>query len=548
MQKEIIYIDVDDDITAIIGKLKTAKHEVVALVPPKRIGALQSAVNLRLLSRTASQNKKHLVIVTSNHALGSLAASAQIPVAKNLQSKPELAEIAALDIDEGEDIIDGTDLPDAKKVSDDELKAKTSTTALGATAAMQLDKAQPPVDGEVLAPVKVKKGSRVPNFDMFRRKLFLIIAAVVLLLCFLIWAIIFAPHATVILKTRTTDAAVNQPVSIGAALATDATKGTLKAETRHLKKEVSIPFDATGKKDVGEKATGKVNFSRQAMNSTTIPAGTELETSGGLVFVTDSTITVPASTFGPGCFPTACAGTASGTVTAAAGGSKYNSATGSLSGAPGGTTATFDDPTGGGTDKTITVVTQADVDSARQKINEQVGATQAKTDLAKQFGDSFVTLQDALDIDASGVTPTVKIDSEATNGKAALSGNVVFTMYGVSKDQLSTFLDTAINSQIDNKKEQRIYDNGTKTVKFTNIRKTDQTYGAGLSTNGKIGPIIDAEKVKSIAKGKTYGEVQSELNSINGVEEVDVKFSQFWVRSVPNNVNKISVEFILNDA
>ena len=47
MNKDIIYIDVEDDITAIIGKIKASKEKIVALVPPKRIGVLQSAVNLR---------------------------------------------------------------------------------------------------------------------------------------------------------------------------------------------------------------------------------------------------------------------------------------------------------------------------------------------------------------------------------------------------------------------------------------------------------------------------------------------------------------------
>ena len=50
MNKDIIYIDTEDDITAIIGKIKSSKENVVVLVPPKRTGVLQSAVNLRLLS------------------------------------------------------------------------------------------------------------------------------------------------------------------------------------------------------------------------------------------------------------------------------------------------------------------------------------------------------------------------------------------------------------------------------------------------------------------------------------------------------------------
>ena len=69
MNKDVIYIDVDDDVTAIIGKIKMAKEKIVALVPPKRAGALQSAVNLRLLDRMAKTSKKQLVLITNNQAL-----------------------------------------------------------------------------------------------------------------------------------------------------------------------------------------------------------------------------------------------------------------------------------------------------------------------------------------------------------------------------------------------------------------------------------------------------------------------------------------------
>ena len=78
MNKDVIYIDVDDDVTAIIGKIKKAKEKIVALVPPKRTGALQSAVNLRLLERMAKNDKKKLVLITNNQALVALAASAKI--------------------------------------------------------------------------------------------------------------------------------------------------------------------------------------------------------------------------------------------------------------------------------------------------------------------------------------------------------------------------------------------------------------------------------------------------------------------------------------
>jgi len=56
--KDTVYIDIDDDITAIIDKVEAAKNKVVALVLPKRSSVLQSIVNMRLLKRGADNSSK----------------------------------------------------------------------------------------------------------------------------------------------------------------------------------------------------------------------------------------------------------------------------------------------------------------------------------------------------------------------------------------------------------------------------------------------------------------------------------------------------------
>ena len=175
MAKDIIYIDVEDDITSIIGKVKASKEKIIALVPPKRVGILQSDVNLRLLKRNAAKQGKQLVLITNDAALLRLAGVTGIPVAKNLQSKPEIPEIPALAIDDN-DIIDGSDLP----VGEHEKTAKSSKHASSKKKAadsddlddINLDEDGTPPAKKSVAPSKVKK-SKVPNFDSFRKKLFI---------------------------------------------------------------------------------------------------------------------------------------------------------------------------------------------------------------------------------------------------------------------------------------------------------------------------------------------------------------------------------------
>ena len=68
MNKDVIYIEPEDDITDIISKLKSAEEKVVALVPPKNIGVMRSAVNTKLIAKTAKLNDKVAVIITAVQA------------------------------------------------------------------------------------------------------------------------------------------------------------------------------------------------------------------------------------------------------------------------------------------------------------------------------------------------------------------------------------------------------------------------------------------------------------------------------------------------
>jgi hypothetical protein len=61
--KDIIYIDVDDEITGIIDKIENSEHKVVALVLPKRTASLQSTVNMKLLARSAEAADKNPVLI-----------------------------------------------------------------------------------------------------------------------------------------------------------------------------------------------------------------------------------------------------------------------------------------------------------------------------------------------------------------------------------------------------------------------------------------------------------------------------------------------------
>src|SRR5579884_3157174 len=103
--KDTIYVDIDDEITGIIDKVKASDGKVVALVLPKRAGVFQSIVNMKLLKRAADESKKNLVLITSEAGLLPLAGASGIHVAKTLTSKPEIPAGPG-GFDDGEETVD----------------------------------------------------------------------------------------------------------------------------------------------------------------------------------------------------------------------------------------------------------------------------------------------------------------------------------------------------------------------------------------------------------------------------------------------------------
>ncbi len=560
MNKDVIYIDVEDDITAIIGKVKDSKEKIVALVPPKRIGVLQSAVNLRLLQRAATQSDKRMVLISNNSALTALAAAAKIPVAKNLQSKPELAEISALSVDNGDDIIDGAQLP----VGD--LARTADTNALGATAlsspleeaikdnAAELRlRAVPPTAGQALKKPRSKSG-KVPNFNQFRKKLVFGIAGGVLLLVFLVWAIFFAPSATVIITARTTDSSANAKVSLADTASTSLSNSTLKSVTQTMKKDVTANVTPTGSKEVGEKSKGQVTFQNcETPSSQSVAAGTKL-TVNGRNYTTQSAVSVPGGSGGfLGCSDPGVSDPV--TIVAADIGGEYNTPSGttfSVAGHSSGSSAAYfnaDAATDitGGSKKTVKVVSDADAQKAMDQLDQQ-STDDMKSDLKGKFNDTFVILDQSFKVDKGNPQVTPGVGQEVASGTATLSTTITYSLSGVAKADISQFLDDYFKEQIKGLDDRRVYDSGADKVSFTDVVLSGKGLTANLVATAKIGPKIEDQAVKDQAKGKRYGEIQSSIEAIQGVDNVDIKFWPFWVSTAPNDTKKINVEFNLNES
>lgn len=544
MQKDVLYIDVEDDITAIIGKVKGSKEKIVALVPPKRIGVLQSAVNLRLLFRAAQLEHKHLVLITNNQPLMALAAAAKIPVAKNLQSKPELAEIPALSVDNDDDIIDGANLPVGEHAGMGMDKDTETDSLIEGVNLDDTPKATPPAAGAKPGKPRIKSGIKVPSFDSFRKKLFIFGALGIALVAFLVWAIFFAGQATVVIDARTTKSEVKTSVAIGPTLSTDAEASTLKSVQMQDKQAATVEFDATGTEEVGEKATGTMEVERTSISSTpvTLPVGTAFS-SDNFTFLSTEAVVLDGTSIGPGGI---IQDSATIRVQAQAIGSEYNLSGRAYNVNVAGVSATGSAMTGG-SKRQIKVVTQSDVVKATTQLSA-LKQDDAKKKLQDKFDDNTIVIESSFQATPAAPQSTPAVGEELKEGKAKLTSEVAYTMSGVTKGDLSSYLKKALETQLDSD-EQRVYSDGLNDAKFTEFKQTNGNTTVALAATGRIGPKINDNEIKEMVKGKRFGEIQTELKKIEGVNDVETKFWPFWVNTVPDDTKKIKIEFkIQNDS
>lgn len=560
MNKDVVYIEPEDDITDIIARVKGAKQKLVALVPPKKIGVLRSAVNTKLIAKAAKSQEKVVVIVTTDPSLIKLAASAGIPVAKTLQSRPKIpSEIIEAEENSGEQVIEESDYDDEDAGADADKPATPAAMPKMSARPQKVDQeiSSDDIEKDSEKSDKKKKNSKIPSLEKYRKWIIAGGVAFVALIIFLVWAFAFAPAVSIAVAMRTTSNNFSENVTFvtknGDA---DPEKGIFYLEQQKLEKTSSVEFNATGEKNVGEKAKGSVSVSAY-LNTT---AGVPLRIVDGATFTHGDyvyTVTEGASVsytgsdkdcenFNEGNVSTkGCLKTAVAKVESTQSGSAYNigaydsgwSTNADMSVAKSYSIYNSSAFTGG-TDKTVTVVSESDFNSAKDKLTNE-GREDGRTELTKKFGDDMVVIDSSLDVSTSDPKSTPAVGEEVKSGeKPKVEATTTFIMYAVDKNALETFIKKKSESSV--AADQKIY--AITTPFFENFQKDGDKFTAKLKSSTQTGPKVTEEDVLEKSKGKKIGEVQSLLKSINGVSSVKINTSVPWVNSVPNDPNKITIE------
>lgn len=563
--KDTIYVDVDDEITAIIDKVEAAKGKIVALVLPKRANALQSVVNMRLLKRSADNASKNLVLVSSEPALLPLAGAVGIHIAKDLQSVPEIppSPLEATEPDEAkpestEPAIESTDEADinpedaAKKID-----YKKSIGELAAAHGLEDDaielnepEEELPKAAKVSKQPKagvaaMSKKLKVPNFERFRLLLFGGIALLIAFIIFIIFAILVLPKGTVTISTTSLPVSANLTLDASDKFtALDEAKSQIPASLKATKQTSNQTVNATGQLNQGDKATGTIKFyncnTADTLSGTnhTVPAGTGVS-AGGLTYITQQSATVEPSHYLVGV----CQNdkpSSSVNVKAQNGGAKYNQAATSYSVSGFSTISGSGLAMTGGTDNNVTIISQADVDGAKAKVTSANSDSFTKTFEQQLSSQGFYVLTSTLKLSDPVVTANPAVGAQATS--TVVNIEITYSVMAIKNDDLKKVITDSLTKQVDKAKQKLSNENVLNGV---NVSVQNQTAPAAatLTVNEDTTaiPIIDVNQVKTLAVGKKSGDIKTAISAWPGVKTVDVKFSPFWVSKAPK-ASKITVK------
>jgi hypothetical protein len=357
--------------------------------------------------------------------------------------------------------------------------------------------------------------------------------------------------------------------------------GILLAKEETHAEQGETEFAATGEKDNGKKASGKLTIKRTSPVSVTvsgtpgagtkatysdlsIPAGTKF-TYNGLVYVATSGATLKGGTITGTDLDNNCkiskntcnlASDVETTISIEAEnpGDKYNGpGNNGWSGGSGWTVSAAS--ISGGSTEIVKIVTDQDIKNAEATVSTGDNIDKIRNELADKFDRSYYVLESSFSGSDKKVTSSIPVGQQVNGDtKPKLKVEVTYRMIGVLRKDLNDYVTEQVKQdQLMDEKTQKIYSTGinkktsvkedSEAIYFQSFEKVnDAKYTARLKTVVEVGPKVDEVKIKEKIAGKKIGEAQAEIQSIEGLNDVRVKSNFFWVNSVPTDTERIKVD------
>ncbi len=573
--KKVIYIEIDDEITAIYDRLKQMKLKNLYLVVPKRAVLFQSIVNLKILKRKAEDLGKNVFIVTNDQNGIHLAGKIGLPVYDKLEGHEHPSLVSGKFADDRQDI---TPLKASINALDDDTPTRRKERKYSLTELLRKSKkvgfsslsksfsAQPKTSKQNKKKNKEEKSKFVVVAPNRHALVSLIIVSLLILVTITYIAL---PGATIALTPKSDVIETHVNVTLAdiesnrAELDTHPVN-TIPSYTMVKRIQKVFTYSATGKDFKGTNATGTITILNEADNSWPLVAKTRFQTGDGLVFRIANPVVVPqATTDAPGKLDVTVVADELddyGQVMGERGNiqpSKFF-----LPGLSGENQkklyAESTQPFTGGATLVIQTITAEDIEAARAKMESDL-KNSAEAELqayVKERNDSQKTnlelLKGGTAIETSD--PVIEIPSGLEGQKLEsfeVHGEIVASGTSYNRDDLLSILKTELKLKKNPQKRlykideeslsYRIVDNDktSKKIKITATIKGVEEYE--ISPDKENGQRL-IKKIKEHILGKEVLEAELYIQNLPEIDKVVIESWPAWSPTIPSIPDNIKIE------
>lgn len=332
---------------------------------------------------------------------------------------------------------------------------------------------------------------------------------------------IFALKATVTLQMEPKHIDDQQAITLSPNGSTDFAQKIITAKEIDVALDGSVSTDATGKKEVGDKAKGTVTLYNNNQGIKSVPAGTVITSSNNLDFTTDKDVTV-ASASGD-VFSGTKPGTVQASVTAKDIGTEYNlpSNTKFTVSSSSNLAAKNDSAFSGGTKKNVTVVAKADTDKLLADLPKSLEA-KAKDALKDKVGGDETALPIFTDEALSKKNFDKDVGDQAT--KVTLKATVTFTTLAYKNDDMQQLALALLKDQYS--QNLAIAEKGVSTAVSNVKTNKDSDVSATLTMSAGLLPKVDTSSLQQALPGKSFSDADAYIKqTVPQVKDTEIKLS-----------------------
>ncbi len=529
--EDFIYLESDEEITSVIDKLRQTDSKSVGLVIPKGASIIQSVVNLKLIQKEAENLNKEIAIISQDSVGRNLASQIGLVVYESAKSsapiverpKPEMPTTDVIEIDLSE--VKKEPAPKGVKVNrydeSGQIKKESSPTHIEAK----------PIAAENYSEPKIAHIKKPKN----PKKLIVIFS---LIIAGLILFGLYYPKAFVNLTLKTTPFEKNIDITLNNNIQkADPANSTMPGDLQEVTNDETKEFTATGKKETGDKATGKITAYNE-WDSTThnYPAGTKF-VAGDKTFVANSAFTIPASSLSAGKIQP---GTVDVAVTADLPGDTYNigASNFTVADAPAQIYGKSSQSMTGGSTKYLTIVSQEDINNSKVSLQDEL-ASKNKSDIIKKAGNQKI-IDSSIENSVSSFSSDKNVGDEADKFKSTMK--LKSRTLSFSENDFKEFLSTLLAGQIP--QGQVLVPTSTNEI---SISKSENDFNQGIMKltgviKTSLAPAIDENAIKKAIAGKSQFDAEQYLSSINGVKSENITFRPtWWIKKIPTRLANIQI-------